>query len=67
MSPEISEEGKRFVDHILVYICKQLNRTFVGASSPCDDTHIAIKACRRTGTVIAGWAVGGEVRLYIII
>ena len=36
----------------------------MGASSPCDDTHIDIRTCKGTGSIIAAWAVGGEVRLY---
>ena len=59
MIPEVSSP---FVHHILVYLCAALNHTFVGASSICLDSHLAIQACRGS-EVIAGWAVGGTVRL----
>ena len=46
---------------MLVYICAGLNETQVNDSGPCiggvGDT---VAACR-SGDLIAGWAVGGEV------
>ena len=50
--------------HILVYLCSNLNHTHIGASSECDNANIAIGLCRGGGTLIAAWAVGGNVRVH---
>ena len=60
ISPEISKVSAPYVHHILIYLCDRLNHTFVGASGPCEDTHIAIQTCRGS-EIIAAWAVGGNV------
>ena len=49
--------------HILVYLCSNLNHTHVGASSECDNANIDIGLCRGGGTLIAAWAVGGNVSI----
>ena len=51
----------RYVHHILVYLCSNLNHTHVGARSECEDVNIDIGLCRGGGIFIAVWAVGGEV------
>ena len=61
ISPEISEGNSPYVHHTLIYLCAELNHTFVGASGVCEDTHLAIQSCQRGG-IIASWAVGGNVR-----
>ena len=60
----ISEVGSPFAHHIIIYLCDELDHTFVGASDVCDDTHLAIRTCRR-GEIIASWAVGGNVRNFV--
>ena len=53
--PVIPPATMRYVHHIIVYLCSNLGHTHVGASSECENANIP---CR---TVIAAWAVGGEV------
>ena len=60
-SPVIPESSVRYVHHMLVYLCSNLNHTHVGASSECDNANIDIGLCRGGGTLIAAWAVGGDV------
>ncbi|XP_064399035.1 DBH-like monooxygenase protein 2 homolog [Halichondria panicea] len=59
ISPEISANSSAYVHHIIIYLCNELNNTFLGDSSVCEDTHIDIRSCRGS-EIIAGWAVGGE-------
>ena len=59
--PVIPSSSVRYVHHILVYLCSNLDHTHVGASSECDNANIDIGLCRRGGILIAAWAVGGEV------
>lgn len=61
--PVIPESSAQYVHHAVVYLCSDLNNTHVGASTECDDVHIDIRLCRSGGTIIAAWAVGGEVSL----
>ena len=51
--------------HIVVYLCSNLDHTHVGASSECDNANIDVDICRGGGTIMAAWAVGGEVRLRV--
>ena len=64
----ISEVSSSYVHHIVIYLCAELNDTFVGATGVCVDTHLAIQSCRGS-EVIAAWAVGGTVskRLSILL
>ena len=57
----IPASSAQYVHHIVVYLCSDLNHTHVGASAECDNAHIDISLCRFGGTIIAAWAVGGEV------
>ena len=61
VGPVIPPATIRYVHHILVYLCSNLNHTHVGASSECDDVNIDIGLCLGGGIIIAVWAVGGEV------
>ena len=46
---------------MLLYLCDGINETHVGNGGKCNEgVPEAVAACRR-GTLIAGWAVGGEV------
>ena len=46
---------------MLVYICGSLNETEVNDSAPCNGGVGESVAECRSGELIAGWAVGGEV------
>ena len=46
---------------MLVYICVGLNETQVNDSGPCNGGVGDTVAACRSGDLIAGWAVGGEV------
>ena len=49
------------VHHLLVYVCEGINETHVGNGGVCEEgVPEAVSACR-SGTVVAAWAVGGEV------
>ena len=46
---------------MLVYLCGSLNEAEVNDSAPCNgEVGDSVAACR-SGELIAGWAVGGEV------
>ncbi len=60
ISPEISTNSSANVHHIIIYLCNELNNTFLGDSAVCEDTHIDIRSCRGS-EILAAWAVGGEV------
>ena len=60
----ISPESARHVHHLLVYLCDGKNLTGhpdVGIKQECDGISEEPRACRAS-TVIAGWAIGGNVR-----
>lgn len=57
----ISESTARFVHHIVIYLCSDLDHGSVGDSELCDGTHVDIRLCRLTGVLFAAWAVGGTV------
>ena len=59
--PVVPTATLRYVHHIVVYLCSNLNHTHVGASSECENANLDIALCRGGGTIIAAWAVGGEV------
>ena len=65
--PVIPQSSDRYVHHILVYLCSNLNHTHVGASSECDNANINIVFCRGGGTLIAAWAVGGNVSIQLYV
>ena len=60
-SPLVTKGNDAHVHHLLIYLCDGLNNTHVGVGGVCDD-NVAneVEECRG-GTVIAAWAVGGEV------
>jgi len=41
-------------------LCRAFNHTEVGQGGPCDGVGDSVDECRG-GTLIGGWAVGGEV------
>ena len=54
------------VHHLVVYLCTGLDDTQVGNGGECEEgVGDKIKECR-SGTILAGWAVGGEVSLFNI-
>ena len=49
---------------MLIYLCGSLDETEVGTSAPCEGmVGETVTECR-SGSLIAGWAVGGAVSLY---
>ena len=52
---------------MLVYICAGLNEAEVNDSAPCESggVGVSLNECR-FGEVLAGWAVGGEVRSFCL-
>lgn len=60
-TPVVTEGNEAHVHHLLIYLCDGLNNTHVGASGDCDDgVDESVQECRG-GTLIAAWAVGGDV------
>ena len=60
----MTEGNEAHVHHLLIYLCEGLNDTHVGNGGPCDDgVANEVQECLR-GTLIAAWAVGGEVRFF---
>ena len=60
-TPEITKGNEAHVHHLLIYLCDGLSDTHVRASGDCiDGVAQRVRECLR-GTLIAGWAVGGEV------
>lgn len=57
-SPHVTPANTAHVHHMLVYICDSLNTTDPGG--PCDDVSDGLSSCLG-GTLIAAWAVGGQV------
>ena len=50
---------------MLIYLCRSLDETEVGTSAPCEGmVGETVSECR-SGSLIAGWAVGGAVSLYM--
>ena len=50
-----------YVHHMLIYLCSSLDETEVGTSAPCEGmVGETVTECR-SGSLIAGWAVGGAV------
>jgi hypothetical protein len=48
---------------MLIYLCGSLDETEVGTSAPCEGmVGETVSECR-SGSLIAGWAVGGAVSL----
>ena len=57
----MTEGNDAHVHHLLIYLCDGVNDTHVGNGGECDEgVPEAVSACRG-GTLIAAWAVGGEV------
>ena len=63
-SPKITPNDFPYVHHMLIYLCGSLDETEVGTSAPCEGmVGETVSECR-SGSLIAGWAVGGAVSLY---
>ena len=61
---KISPQSARHVHHIILYLCEGMNFTghpAVGVSEECDGIAEELEPCK-SSTIIAGWAVGGNVR-----
>lgn len=59
----MTEGNEAHVHHLLIYLCDSITDAHVGIGGSCsDDVANEIKECVR-GTLIAAWAVGGEVCL----
>ena len=59
----LSQESIRHVHHIIVYLCDGTNLTGhpeVGVKQECDGISEEVQPCR-LATIIAAWAVGGNV------
>lgn len=65
-APVISAESTEHVHHILVYHCNNLDESHEGEMVECDNADTPIATCRGA-TVLAAWAVGGNVRATLII
>lgn len=60
----LSPDSAQHVHHMTVYICEGMNLTGhpdVGCTFDCDNITEQIRPCRAS-SIIAGWAVGGNVR-----
>ena len=65
-SPFITPGNEAYVHHILIYECGGLTNASVGESGVCgDEVSNTVSECR-SGTLVAGWAVGGTVYLHAI-
>ena len=65
IGPVITPGNGRYVHHILIYECSNLNGTHVGHSAPCNtqgEVANMVQQCRG-GILLTGWAVGGTVSL----
>ena len=59
----MTEGNDAHVHHLLIYLCEGLNDTHVGNGGDCEGNVANEVAECRGGTIIAAWAVGGEVCL----
>ena len=57
----MTEGNEAHVHHLLIYLCNGLNDIHVGNGGDCEDGVANEVAECRGGTIIAAWAVGGEV------
>ena len=61
----MTEGNDAHVHHLLVYLCDSINDTHVGNGGDCEEgVANEVAECRR-GTLIAAWAVGGEVKCHV--
>jgi len=64
--PILSTESICHVHHVLIYLCEGLNYTGhpeVGVNRECDGITREVAPCR-FATLIAAWAIGGNVSTY---
>ena len=64
---QITPESAQHVHHMLLYLCDGQNLTgdpAVGVSQECDGISERIQPCRYS-TIVAGWAIGGNVMIII--
>ena len=60
----MTEGNEAHVHHLLVYTCNSLNDTHVGTGGECyEGVANEVNECT-SDTLIAAWAVGGEVSLF---
>ena len=60
-SPYITPGNEAYVHHIIIYECGSLTNASVGESGVCGgEVSNSVSECR-SGTLVAGWAVGGTV------
>ena len=59
--PKISEESKAHVHHMLVYQCTVPPQPDWSAHGACHTIPQTIRTLCRGTSVLAGWAIGGEV------
>ena len=65
-SPFITPGNEAYVHHILIYECEGLTNASVGESGVCGgEVSNTVLQCR-SGTLVAGWAVGGMVYPHVI-
>ena len=48
--------------HILVFLCNSLSDEDIGSSSVCDSASQNVTSCKGEGSILGGWAVGGNER-----
>ena len=65
ISPVIAPHVREYVHHMLLYLCRALppsaGRCFTG------ELPYEVNQCARSGTLLAAWAVGGEVIIIILL
>ena len=61
-SPKIAEESKPYVHHMLVYQCATPPPP--DWSGACHSAPLPPRICRGTN-ILAGWAIGGKVKIMI--
>ena len=64
IAPVINPAGGSHVHHMLIYECDTLDDSYIGYSASCGAGGTVVSQCLR-GTLIAAWAVGGEVCVHI--
>jgi len=61
ITPVLSEASKKYVHHMVVYLCSTLNHTHVGTGVECTDfSELTVISLCRTEVVVTAWAVGGQ-------
>ena len=67
IAPVINPADGSHVHHMLIYECDSLDDSYIGYSASCYSAGgRAVSQCLQ-GTLIAAWAVGGEVCVYVCV